>query len=181
MKDMIVNCTVENSLLDNITNILTLAVSIINLCFIVWIYFKDIKDKKISKEKDYKYDWFKMITVHDRIENLNYLIDDIKQKSANIFSSKEDSMNKRSKLMKESLDCINNKFYSEKNSFTCLLNCIDENSNIEMSNLYNLFQEAYIEIFTKAVANQEYSTEKLTDISAKISTKYYEIGIDLIK
>ena len=177
----VVKCAVEDSLLNNATSIITVFVSVVNLLFIIWIYFKDKNDKKENKIKEYKYDWFKMISINDRIENLNKMISSIKKESEEIYNSKEKDVEKRNELMNNKLSIINSSFFNEKNSYNYLLKCIDEQSNIDITILYNDFQEEYYQILTKSVAKQDFSFDKLIDISSSISGKYYEIGIKLIK
>lgn len=122
-----------------------------------------------------------MISVNDRIEKLHAIIKDINIKATEICKSKETLKEKRKNLMIQKINIVNCAFFDEKNHFTFLLKCINENSNKEISNLYNMFQEEYINIFNNAFVQKDYSNEKLNEIFFKISKKYYDIGIELIK
>ena len=181
MKDLVVKCISEDSLLDIISNIATAVISFINLLFIITIYYKDKKNDKDEKLKKYKYDWFKMIDVRKRVDNLNDLNINIKEKAEDLYNNSEDSLEKRNNIMAKSLSSINAIVFSEKNSYTYLLKCIDPNENIEITKLYNDYQEEYMNILIKAEAKEEYDISRLFDLSSEISEKFYKIGINLIK
>ncbi len=181
MNDVVVKCISENSLLESISDIAVVVISLINLGFVIGFYFKDKANEKREKIKKYKYDWFKMIDVRKRVDSLNILNSTIKQKADELHNSTEDSLEKRKTMMGEYLNNINTVIFSEKNSYTYLLRCIDENENREITRLYNNYQEEYMSILLKAEAKEEYDVSKLTDISSEISKRFYEFGINLIK
>lgn len=181
MKDLVVKCISEDSFLDNISNIATVVISFINLLFIITIYYKDKKRDKDEKLKKYKYDWFKMIDVRERVNNLNKLNINIKQKADDLYNNSEDSLEKRNSITAKYLFDINATVFAEKNSYTYLLKCIDSNENREVTKLYNAYQEEYMNIFIKAEAKEEYDISKLFDLSSEISEKFYKIGINLIQ
>ena len=181
MNDLVVKCVAENNLLENISNIATVVISLINLLFIIAIYFKDKKNEKSEKLKKYKYDWFKMIDVRKRVDNLNNLNMTIKQKADELYNNSEDSLEKRNDIMANTLSEINSLMFSEKNSYTYILKCIDVNENVEITKLYNDYQEEYMNVLLMAKAKEEFDISKLVDLSSKISEKFYMFGINLIK
>lgn len=181
MNYLVIKCISENTLLENASNIATVFISFVNLVFIIAIYFKDKKNEKNEKMKKYKHDWFKMIDVRKRVDNINKLNITIKQKTDALYNNSEDSLEKRNDIMAKSLTEINALMFSEKNSYTYILKCIDASKNVEITKLYNDYQEEYMDILLKAKAREEYDFSKLNDISSKISEKYYTVGIDLIK
>lgn len=181
MKETVVKCICNGSYMDNVSNIATVIISLINLIFVICIYFKDKKNKKEEKLKQYKYDWFRMIDVRERVKNLNDLNLVIKQKVDSLYNDKEDSLERRKELMSDILTEIDCNIFSEKDNYTYLLKCIDVNRNAEITKLYNAYQEEYMNILLKAKAREEYDISSLNDLSAEISEKFYAIGIDLIK
>lgn len=181
MNNTVIKCVSETTKLDNFSNIATIIISLVNLIFIIVIYVKDKKNEKIEKLKKYKYDWFKMIDVRKRVENLNDLTVKITQDAEMLYNDSEDSLEKRTCMMSDILSNINKFIFSEKNSYTYLLKCINTSDNIEITKLYNAYQEEYMNILVKAKAKDEFDISTLRDLSSKISEKFYNIGINLIK
>ena len=189
MKETIVVCS-EN-ILDTVSNILTLIVGVINLGFIIYVYFRDKKEnniKEISKaqlekekeELEYKYNWYKMINVSERINNLNALQNMTKDAYSKIINCKDDSLENRKKIMNDETLRINILFVSEKNSFTHVLKSINSNENRELSQLYNEFQELYLITLESAVLEKDEDYTNLQICLSKIVAKYYDLGHDIL-
>ena len=181
----------DNSILDTISNILTLVVGIINLVFIIYVYIRDKKENKekeitkarLEKEKqeiDYKYNWYKMINVPDRINSLNKLLVLTKTAYNNIINCDDDSLENRKQMMDEEVLKINILFVSEKSNYTHVLKSLDNNSNIELSNLYNVFQELYLNVLESAVLKKQEDYSDLQICLSKIVAKYYDLGHDIL-
>lgn len=181
MKEEIIKCVVDNSLLDNISNIATLLISIVNLIFVIWVYRTDKKERNSEKIKNHKYEWYKMIDVQTRVKKLNDLSEKVKSLSTKLLESDEDSTDKRTMLMSEYIETLNDIFYSEKASFNYLLKSIDKDSNIELTQLYNKYQEEYMNILIVSKAKENIDYSSLQEIESKISDLYYKIGLNLIK
>lgn len=181
MNDLVVKCVNDGSLMESISNIATVIISLLNLLFIITIYFKDKKNEKSEKLKKYKYDWFKMIDVRKRVDVLNDLNATIRQKADELYNNPEDSLERRNGIMSEILSNVNSIIYSEKNSYTYLLKCINSNENIEITKLYNDYQEEYIKVFLMAKSREECDFSTLINLSSEISERFYKIGINLIK
>ena len=161
MNTLVVVCGINT--LDTISNVLTLIVGIINLVFIIYVYLRDKKENKrktrkvkhkLEKEKqelEYKYNWYKMINVSDRINALNKLLNMTKDAYNNIINCEDDSLEYRKQMMDEETLKINMLFVSEKNNYTHVLKSLNNNENIELTKLYNEFQELYLNIVESAV------------------------------
>lgn len=180
-----------NNTLDTIANILTLIVGIINLIFIIYVYLhdkKENKEKEISKaqlerekqELEYKYNWYKMISVSDRINILNSLLNMTKEAYNNIINCEDDSLEYRKQMMNEETLKINMLFVSEKNNYTHVLKSLDNNENIELSKLYNEFQELYLNVLESAVLKKQADYSNLHMCLSKIVEKYYDLGHDIL-
>lgn len=180
-----------NNTLDTISNVLTLVVGIINLIFIIYVYFHDKKENKakeirkaqLEKEKqelEYKYNWYRMINVSDRINALNMLLKMTKDAYNNINNCENDSLEYRKQMMDEEMLKINMLFVSEKNNYTHILKSLNNIENIELTKLYNEFQELYLNILESAVLKKQVDYSNLQICLSKIVTKYYVLGHDII-
>lgn len=192
MDSNLINVVCDGSKLDTVANIITSIVGLINLAFIVVIYFKDKKDNKNkesmqeikeqeSLEKEYKYNWYKLINVSDRINELNQIMDQIVTSCNMIYNDANENINDRKSLMKKETTKIDISLKKEKNKFTSILKCLNEEDNKIMSCMYNDFQEEYFECFTIAVAQtNEIDFSDLQKCLTNIITKYYELGHDIL-
>lgn len=180
MEKEVINCVLNNSNFDNATNIITLIVSILNLIFIVLFYVRDKKEHKKEKNRDYKNSWFNMVNVKERIKNLNNIINNVKDFSLKILENEEDSLEKRKELMQKSLEKLNGEFVNEKNSFTYLLRCIDDEKNQQLCKLYNDFQDSYMKILESAVLKDTLDYSSLQSVLSKITELYYNLGIEIM-
>lgn len=180
-----------NNTLDTISNVLTLIVGIINLAFIIYVYLRDKKENKekeiskaqLEKEKqelEYKYNWYKMINVSDRINALNKLLSMTKDAYNNIINCEDDSLEYRKQMMNEETLKINMLFVSEKNNYTHVLKSLDNNENIELTKLYNEFQELYLNVLESAVLKKRADYSNLHMCLSKIVAKYYDLGHDIL-
>ena len=169
MSESVIKCVIENSILDNFSNIATIIISAVNLFFVIKFYMNDKVDHKLEKIQNHKYEWYKMIDVQKRVKNLNQLSEKIREYYLNLLQSNEDSTEKRTV------------FLLEKSNFSYLLKSIDKNYNAELSVLYNEYQEEYMNILIIAKAKEEIDISNLYNIESKISDKYYNIGLELIK
>ena len=180
-----------NNTLDTISNVLTLVVGIINLIFIIYVYFHDKKENKakeirkaqLEKEKqelEYKYNWYRMINVSDRINALNMLLKMTKDAYNNINNCENDSLEYRKQMMDEEMLKINMLFVSKKNNYTHILKSLNNIENIELTKLYNEFQELYLNILESAVLKKQVDYSNLQICLSKIVTKYYVLGHDII-
>lgn len=180
-----------NNTLDTISNVLTLIVGIINLAFIVYVYLRDKKENKekeiskaqLEKEKqelEYKYNWYKMINVSYRINTLNKLLSMTKNAYNNIINCEDDSLEYRKQMMDEETLKINMLFVSEKNNYNYVLKSLNNNENIELTKLYNEFQELYLNILESAVLKKQVDYSNLQMCLSKIVAKYYGLGHDIL-
>ena len=180
MEKEVMKCVMENNMLDNIANIATLLISFLNLIFVVLFYAKDRKEHKKEKQQNYKSSWLNMINVKERIENLNFIITETKKLSIEIFNNKEDSLEQRKLIMQSSLSTLDNLLINEKNKFSYLLKCIDQNKNKEMCKLYNEYQDEYMHVLECAVLEKNLDYSVLQDILNMITEMYYNLGINIL-
>lgn len=171
---------VDNNWLETAASIVTLVIGALNLLFIFIVHITDKKEKKIQAKKDYNFNWYKMIHVDKRISNLNKIIDMINQSCMNIKNSQNDSLDDRRKMQKELIKNIDKLFIDEKRKFTQIISSVDNKEYIELRNLYNDFQEKYGEVFTNAVAGEDYDFTNLNNITTQIVKKYYDLGNKLL-
>lgn len=171
---------VDNNWLEIAASIVTLVIGALNLLFIFIVHITDKKEKKIQAKKDYNFNWYKMIHVDKRISNLNRIIDMVNESCMNIKNSQNDSLDDRRKMQKELIKNIDKLFIDEKRKFTQIISSVDNKEYIELRNLYNDFQEKYGEVFTKAVAGEEYDFTNLNNITTEIVKKYYNLGNKLL-
>ncbi len=181
MSESVIKCVIENSILDNFSNIATIIISAVNLFFVIKFYMNDKVDHKLEKIQNHKYEWYKMIDVQKRVKNLNQLSEKIREYYLNLLQSNEDSTEKRTVMMGYYIKEIDNIFLLEKSNFSYLLKSIDKNYNAELSVLYNEYQEEYMNILIIAKAKEEIDISNLYNIESKISDKYYNICLELIK
>lgn len=171
---------VDNNWLETAASIVTLVIGALNLLFIFIVHITDKKEKKIQAKKDYNFNWYKMIHVDKRISNLNKIIDMVNQSCMNIKNSQNDSLDDRRKMQKELIKNIDKLFIDEKRKFTQIISSVDNKEYIELRNLYNDFQEKYGEVFTNAVAGEDYDFTNLNNITTQIVKKYYDLGNKLL-
>lgn len=171
---------VDNNWLETAASIVTLVIGALNLLFIFIVHITDKKEKKIQAKKDYNFNWYKMIHVDKRISNLNKIIDMVNESCMNIKNSQNDSLDDRRKMQKELIKNIDKLFIDEKRKFTQIISSVDNKEYIELRNLYNDFQEKYGEVFTNAVAGEEYDFTNLNNITTQIVKKYYDLGNKLL-
>ena len=181
----------SGNILDTISNLLTLVVGIINLIFVIKVYFKDKKDEKrrlsyekklnrIKQEKEYKYSWYEMINVSERINSLDKLSVMVKDVYNEINNYECDSLDDRKKFMAKRLFSIDTLLVSEKNKFSHILKSFDVNENSELSKLYNKFQDLYMFLLTKAVLKEQGDFCDLQICFSEIVQKYYSLGHDIL-
>lgn len=171
---------IDNNWLETAASIVTLVIGALNLLFIFIVHITEKKEKKIQAKKDYNFNWYKMIHVDKRISNLNKIIDMVNQSCMNIKNSQNDSLDDRRKMQKELIKNIDKLFIDEKRKFTQIISSVDNKEYIELRNLYNDFQEKYGEVFTNAVAGEEYDFTNLNNITTQIVKKYYDLGNKLL-
>ena len=171
---------IDNNWLETAASIVTLIFGALNLIFIIFVHFKDKKEKQIQSKKDYNFNWYKMVHVEKRIMNLNKIIDMVNESCMKIKNSEKDLLDDRKKMQKELIENIDKLFIDEKSKFTQIISSVDNKEYKELRDLYNEFQEKYADIFTKAVAGAEYDFTDLNTISSNIVKKYYDLGNKLL-
>lgn len=175
-----IKCIVDNNWLDNVASIVTLIISVLNLLFIIFVHFNDKKEKVIQSQKEYNFNWYKLIHVDKRISNLNKIIDMVNDSCMDIKNSQEDSLDNRKEMQRSHIEKIDKLFIEEKRKFTQIVKNVDNKEYIHLRDLYNDFQEKYAEIFTKAVAGENYDFSNLNIIESSIIKEYYDLGNKLL-
>ena len=182
MNNQVVKCICDNKF--DLSNWITLAVSIINLGFVIWFYFNDKKQKKKENLNSYKMSWYRSFDFKDNILSLDSIFTKARNNLNNITNSKETDIVKLKQQAKKCIEEFNEELLKEKKKMVSILNCIDKENGILLANKYNVVQDDFLNLVQKSIINFDQKNisvdSELIKMKSIIISCMYEIGLQFI-
>ena len=182
MEQQVVECICDNNI--GIDVWFTIGISILNLFFVVWFYFRDKKQKKKESENAYKMTWYRTFDFKENMENLDNIFKEARVNLLSIIISEEKNVDILKGKTKKYIEEFDDKLLYEKEKMVSVLNCIDKQNGQLLAKKYNEVQDRFLELIQKCVFNINAENididEEILEMKSIIISCSYEIGLEFV-
>lgn len=190
-ENVVIQQSSENSFWDSFFDFLNILIIAANFGFVVWIYFKDKKEKKEYDKNSYKMYWYKKFILENYLTlienffneceiNIKLISDDKKSN----MTLKDISEYKKDKFMEftQSQSII-------KQKLTNILSILDEGISNNIRNIFIMLQEEFTDLLEKMImSDEDNSSQRLQECievlqgrKKEILKELYTYGENIVK
>ncbi len=172
----VVKCVVNSN--TSWIEVANITIATINVLAVIAFFIYEKKKLKKDKVNEYKLSWYKLIDIPKRVDSLNEFVVDAKARLEKLKNSDVDNLNKRKEISQKLITDFDKKIISEKNIITPILKCVSDESNREITKLFNDLMELHDNQLINAaiLSNGIIDYSNFIDLKNSIVEKYYKIG-----
>lgn len=182
MEQQVVKCICNNNV--GIDVWLTIAISLLNLIFVVCFYFGNKMQKKKESEKSYKMAWYRTFDFKENMENLDNIFKKARTNLLDIKNNEEKNIDILKEKTREYIEEFDEKLLYEKEKMVSILNCIDKQNGQLLAKKYNVVQDKFLELIQKCVINVNSEDinidEEIFEMKSIIISCSYDIGLQFV-
>lgn len=180
-----------NSFWDSFFDFLNILIIAANFGFVVWIYFKDKKEKKEYDKNSYKMYWYKKFILENYLTLIESFFNECEINIKLISDDKKSNMTLKdiSEYKKDKFMEFTQNQSIIKQKLTNILSILDEDISNNIRNIFIKLQEEFTELLDKMIMSDENnSTQRLQECievlqgrKKEILKELYTYGENIIK
>ncbi|MCI8485984.1 MAG: hypothetical protein HFJ20_02590 [Clostridia bacterium] len=164
------------------TDVIVVAISLVNLLFVIGFYFNDKRNDKKQKKSEYTFFWYKdyvikeaVNIIENHINKCTYLVDECIE-----YNKEKPTKDEYTKYIKQLMEKFNYSNNTAKDNISKLLKVINSEMSSEMLNEFRNIQD----IFTKSISvidpNLAELISKIQLEKIALMNKLYQFGLNEI-